>query len=50
MDLQVILIAVVALAVLGFALALLLFVVSKRFAVKEDPRIGQVAEVLSWLW
>lgn len=46
MDLQVILIAVVALAVLGFALALLLFVVSKRFAVKEDPRIGQVAEVL----
>lgn len=46
MDLQVILIAVIALAVLGFALAMLLFVVSKRFAVKEDPRIGQVAEVL----
>jgi len=46
MDFQVILIAVVALAVLGFVLALLLFVVSKKFAVKEDPRIGQVAEVL----
>ena len=46
MDFQVILIAVIALAVLGFVLALLLFVVSKKFAVKEDPRIGQVAEVL----
>lgn len=37
MDIQVILIAVAALAILGFVLALLLFVVSKRFAVKEDP-------------
>ncbi len=46
MDFQVILIAVIALAVLGFVLALLLFVVSKRFAVKEDSRIGQVLEVL----
>lgn len=46
MDFQVILIAVIALAVLGFVLALLLFVVSKRFAVKEDPRIGQVLEAL----
>ena len=46
MDSQVILIAVVALAVLGFVLALLLYLVSKRFAVKEDPRIGLVAEVL----
>ncbi len=46
MDFQVILIAVAALAILGFVLALLLFVVSKRFAVKEDPRIGQVLEVL----
>ena len=46
MDSQVILIAVAALAVLGFALALLLYLVSKRFAVKEDPRIGQVADVL----
>ena len=46
MDFQVILIAVIALAVLGFVLALLLFIVSKKFAVKEDPRIGQVAEVL----
>lgn len=46
MDFQLILIAVAALAVLGFVLAMLLFVVSKKFAVKEDPRIGQVAEVL----
>ncbi|MCQ2256686.1 MAG: RnfABCDGE type electron transport complex subunit B [Bacteroidaceae bacterium] len=46
MDFQLILIAVAALAILGFALAMLLFVVSKKFAVKEDPRIGQVAEVL----
>lgn len=46
MDFSVILIAVAALAALGFLLALLLFVVSKKFAVKEDPRIGQVAEVL----
>lgn len=46
MDFQVILIAVAALATLGFVLALLLFVVSKRFAVKEDPRIGQVLEAL----
>lgn len=46
MDFQVILIAVAALAILGFVLALLLFVVSKRFAVKEDSRIGQVLEVL----
>ena len=46
MDFQVILIAVAALAILGFVLALLLFGVSKRFAVKEDPRIGQVLEVL----
>lgn len=46
MDIQVILIAVAALAILGFVLALLLFVVSKRFAVKEDPRLGQVLEAL----
>ncbi len=46
MDFQVILIAVAALAILGFVLALLLFVVSRRFAVKEDPRIGQVLEAL----
>lgn len=46
MDFQVILVAVIALAVLGFALALLLYVVAKRFAVKEDPRIGQVLEAL----
>lgn len=46
MDFKVILIAVIALAVLGFALAMLLYVVSKKFAVKEDPRIAQVAEVL----
>lgn len=46
MDIKVILIAVIALAVLGFALAMLLYLVSKKFAVKEDPRIAQVAEVL----
>ncbi|NLV52795.1 MAG: RnfABCDGE type electron transport complex subunit B [Bacteroidales bacterium] len=46
MDFQVILIAVAALAILGFMLAMLLFVVSKRFAVKEDARIGQVLEAL----
>lgn len=41
-----ILIAVIALAAMGFVLALCLYVVSKKFAVKEDPRIAQVAEVL----
>ncbi len=46
MDFNVILIAVASLAALGLLLALLLYVVSKKFAVEEDPRIGQVAEVL----
>ncbi|MBO4663121.1 MAG: RnfABCDGE type electron transport complex subunit B [Bacteroidaceae bacterium] len=43
---NVILIAVIVLAVLGFVLAGALYVMSKKFAVEEDPRIGQVAEVL----
>ena len=43
---NVILIAVCVLGLIGLASALILFVVSNRFAVHEDPRIGQVAEVL----
>jgi len=43
---NVILIAVIVLAVLGFVLAGALYIMSKKFAVDEDPRIGQVAEVL----
>lgn len=43
---NVILIAVIVLAVLGFVLAGALYVMSKKFAVDEDPRIGQIAEVL----
>lgn len=40
------LIAVVSLGAIALLLALILYVVSKRFAVYEDPRVGQVAEVL----
>ena len=43
---NVILIAVIVLAVLGFVLAGALYIMSKKFAVVEDPRIGQIAEVL----
>ncbi|MCR5313473.1 MAG: RnfABCDGE type electron transport complex subunit B [Bacteroidaceae bacterium] len=43
---NVILIAVIVLGVLGLVLAGALYVMSKKFAVEEDPRIGQVAEVL----
>ena len=43
---NVILIAVIVLGVIGFVAALVLFLASHRFAVKEDPRIAQVAEVL----
>jgi len=43
---NVILIAVAVLGVLGLVLAGALYVMSKKFAVHEDPRIGQVAEVL----
>lgn len=44
MDL--ILIAVIVLGGIGLVSALVLFAASKKFAVHEDPRIGQVAEVL----
>ena len=41
-----ILVAVIALGVTALVLAGVLFVVSKQFAVEEDPRVGQGAEVL----
>ena len=44
MDL--ILVAVISLGAIGLISAIVLFVASKKFAVYEDPRIGQVAEVL----
>lgn len=44
MDL--ILIAVISLGAIGLVSAIILFVASKKFAVYEDPRIAQVAEVL----
>lgn len=43
---NVILVAVIALGVLGLVLAAVLFLIAKKFAVEEDPRIAQVAEVL----
>ena len=44
MDL--ILVAVISLGAVGLIAAVILYVVSKKFAVYEDPRIAQVAEVL----
>lgn len=44
MDL--ILVAVISLGAIGLVSAVILFVASKKFAVYEDPRIGEVAEVL----
>lgn len=41
-----ILIAVVALGVIGLVAAVVLFVCSRKFAVKEDPRLQQVAALL----
>lgn len=41
-----ILIAVISLGAIGIVGALLLYVASKKFEVHEDPRIGQVQEVL----
>ena len=41
-----ILVAVMVLGGIGLVAALVLFVCSKKFAVKEDPRIGQVAALL----
>lgn len=43
---NVILIAVIVLGGIGLISALILFVASKKFAVHEDPRIAQVAELL----
>lgn len=37
---------ILVLAAIGAAGALLLFVVSKKFEVKEDPRIGEINEIL----
>lgn len=42
----VILIAVIILGLVGLIAAVVLYVASKKFAVKEDPRVAQVAEVL----
>ena len=41
-----IVIAAIALGGIGLVAALVLYVCSKKFAVKEDPRIGQVAALL----
>ena len=41
-----ILIAVIVLGAIALIAAVILYVVSKKFAVHEDPRIGQVAELL----
>ena len=38
--------AVLVLGVIGLIAAVILFVASKKFAVKEDPRLKQVNEVL----
>ena len=42
---NVILIAVIVLGAIGLLASLVLFFASKKFAVHEDPRIGQVSEV-----
>ena len=38
--------AVIALGIIAFIASAILFVCSKKFAVKEDPRVAQVAEIL----
>ena len=43
---NIILIAVCVLGLIGLASAIVLFVVSHKFAVHEDPRIAQVGDVL----
>lgn len=43
---NVILIAIIVLGVIGLISAVVLFLLSKKFAVKEDPRIGLVTEAL----
>ena len=41
-----ILIAVIVLGAIALISAIVLYAVSKKFAVQEDPRIGQVVELL----
>lgn len=43
---NVILLAVIVLGAIGLISAAVLFLLSKKFAVEEDPRIGQVTETL----
>ena len=43
---NVILIAVIVLGAIGLVSSVVLYILSKKFAVKEDPRIAQVTEVL----
>lgn len=43
---NLILVAVISLGAIGLISAIVLFVASKKFAVYEDPQIGEVAEVL----
>lgn len=43
---NLILVAVISLGAIGLIAAVILYAASKKFAVYEDPRIGQVAEVL----
>ena len=43
---NVILIAVIILGLVGLVASIMLYAASKKFAVVEDERIGQVAEVL----
>jgi len=45
-EMDFILIAVIVLGGIGLIAALVLYICSKRFAVYEDPRIGQVNELL----
>ena len=43
---KLILVAVIALGAIGLVSATVLYVCSKKFAVKEDPRVGEVAALL----
>ncbi len=43
---NVILNAVIVLGILGLVLAGALYVMSKKFAVEEDPRVGKIADIL----
>ena len=43
---NIILVAVLALGCIGFVAAAILYVCSRKFAVKEDPRLAQVSAVL----